>query len=138
MDVQNGSKDRSLFHFDTYDHTVLIKTVRSSTDHSLQGPFTLPLKLNDFFKNVRYKMLVEPTFTVRVLQWFKNIRPICSRTCSRTCSCSITRTEHEQKFCCFSRTRTEREQKIFRTPRTRTEQERKKYACYFIPAWIAI
>ena len=40
----------TLFHFDTYDHIVSIKTVHSSTDHSLQGLFTLPLILNDFFQ----------------------------------------------------------------------------------------
>ena len=120
--------DRKTFSL-TSKLPVSVETFRSSTYRPLWGPFTLSFLLNDCFKNVRYKTLIEPTLNRNL----KNILSICSRTCSRTCSCSRTRTEHEQNFFRFSRTRTEQEQKLFWTPRTRTEQELKKYACSFIP-----
>ena len=140
MIVYIDSKDRFLSPSSTLMHMTIQFRLRPSAlrrtapfkDLSLsrKGHFIILMIITKrFFKNVRYKMFVEPTFTVIP----KNIGSFFSRTCSRTCSCSRTRTEHEQKFCCFSRTRTELEQNISRTPRTRTEQERKKYACSFIP-----
>ena len=70
-------------------------------------------------------MTVEPTFTLKILPWFKNIRPICSRTCSRTCSCSRTRTEQEQNFVDF-REQEQNENKQYFEHREREQNKNKK------------
>ena len=60
----------TLFHFDTYDHPVSIKTVRSSTDSSLQGPFTLSLTLRFCSKMFTIKWRTE---------FYRNLKNMRSR-----------------------------------------------------------
>ena len=96
-------------------------------DHHLANDFVgYRTKQNyQLHMNRPVEMLVEPTFTVRVVQWFKNIRPICSRTCSRTCSCSRTRTEQEQNFVDF-REQEQNENKQYFEHREREQNKNQK------------
>ena len=99
-------KDRSLsFELPSiFMHPALIKTVSSSTDRSnwtVQYQ-DFSLILNDSFKNVHYKMLVEPTLTriiriVREREQNKNKNFVASREQEQTRTKNILNTENENR-----------------------------------------